>query len=88
MRWNRVGVWPALAILISLSGCCSFCDKYCSHPVAYAQPAPVCCQPVCCQPATYAPPPAVPAQPGATWQNPAPNLPPTRNYYEPCPCGP
>jgi hypothetical protein len=71
-RWLNSGA--ALAVLLGMSGCCSFWEKHCAHPVtyaqpvAYAQPAPMCCQP-CCAPA-YAPgPPAgVVQQPG--WSNP------------------
>jgi hypothetical protein len=84
----RLGGWAALAALFSLSGCCSFCDKFCSHPVSYVpQQAPVCCQPVCCQPvATGAPAPVV-AQPQQTWQNPT-AAPRTGFYYDPCACSP
>jgi len=72
-RW--LNSCAALVVLLGMSGCCSFWEKHCAHPVtyaqpvAYAQPAPMCCQP-CCAPA-YAPGPApagVVQQPG--WSNP------------------
>jgi hypothetical protein len=84
-KW--LGTWTALVVMVGMSGCSSFCDKYCSHPASYAAPAPACCQPVvcqpvCCQPVATAPPPTT-AQPAPTWQNPR-----TGYYYDPCACTP
>jgi hypothetical protein len=93
MPRNWLGSWVALLILISISGCGTVCDKYCSRQqvaqVAYVQPAgaPVCCQPVCqpvcCQPVTTAPPPAT-TQPPPNWQNPTAH----GYYYDPCASAP
>jgi hypothetical protein len=68
----------ALCAVVSLSGCCSWCQRHCAataQPVAYAPaPAPAaCCVPCCCVPAggaavaaPVAPPPVAAAPAG--WQ--------------------
>jgi hypothetical protein len=62
---NRFMLWVVLALTVSMTGCCRWCQRHCcqpAQPVSYAPapaayaPAPACCAPaapppVCCQPA-------------------------------------
>ncbi|MBY0523175.1 MAG: hypothetical protein K2R98_07240 [Gemmataceae bacterium] len=69
--------WLALLSVMTLAGCCSWCDKHCPNcRQAALAPAPQqCCQP-CCYPAAAPAPvpqavgyaPAPPPPPGGTWQ--------------------
>jgi hypothetical protein len=73
MNYRKIAGWLSVAALTSLSGCCSWCDRCCSRPTAYAPPPqyaqPCCPQPVCCPtgPQTAAPPNYQP-----NWSSPQP----------------
>jgi hypothetical protein len=87
MAGKRWWLPVALAMLMTASGCCRFCDRWCGHGHGGATsqacvpcvPAPVCC-PTPAASAPVCPPGTVPAtsvhQPGG-WQ---------RNYNNGCAC--
>ena len=44
MRWRRVGGWGVLAALLTSTGCCWWCDRWCGRPYSgYAPCPPTCC---------------------------------------------
>jgi hypothetical protein len=90
MRMTCLAGWTALASLVTLSGCCTWCERHCPHcqvPAAPAACAPVCCQPQPCCPAPATTPvypaPAAIAPPPSGYQWSQPQAPPI--YPQP-PC--
>jgi hypothetical protein len=86
MAYRKIAGCLGVAALSMLTGCCAWCDRYCSHPAyappAYAPPAqygapcaPCAPQPTCC-PAGYQPATAQP-----NWSSPQPAYYPQQTYY-------
>lgn len=68
MPGKRCAISVALVSLLSLAGCCSWCDKHCPNCRA-----PQACVPCCPAPAAAAYPPVTAAAPvQQTWQRPYP----------------
>ena len=66
MAGKRCAIWVALVSLMSLAGCCSWCDKHC--PNCHT---PQACVPCCPAPAATAYPPPItpaPAPQANAWQ--------------------
>lgn len=79
MRCRRIAGVLVGGLLLNLTGCCWWCDRWCARPVsAYPQCVPLCCSssPVTTAAAppagpSYIPPQAVPsAGQSASWTNP------------------
>jgi hypothetical protein len=63
-KWARG--WVTLLALLTLPGCCAWCDRHCPHATTYSQP--VCCPaPACCPAPVQGP---IPAGYQPNWSNP------------------